>query len=105
MTAHYFLGTRLLGSTEQPQTWDGVYRSRSIAYFCPKCGDIWGRIVIDSKDWMVLTVGCEWHPEWSFYPGGSFIRSWNPRWPQELPEAVLRREFAIHWQHYAGIRP
>jgi len=105
LTAHYFLGSRLLGSTSRHQTWDGVEPSFSRAYFCTKCGDIWGRVAIDNKDWMVLAVGCQKHPEWSAYPGGSFIYSWNRNIINELPDDVLRREFALHWTHYTGIRP
>ena len=105
MTAHYFLGSRLLGSTDLPQTWEGVGPTRSLAFFCSKCGDVWGRIAIDNRHWMVLTVGCERHPDYSFEPGGTFIRTWNHRALDEMPEAVLRREFALHWQHYTGIRP
>lgn len=105
LTAHYFLGSRLLGSTQLPQTWDGVEPSRSLAYFCHKCGDIWGRVAIDNRDWMVLTVGCQKHPEWVWYPGGSFIRSWNYRALHEFPPEILQREYAIHYEHHFGKKP
>lgn len=105
MAAHYFLGSRLLGSTSKFQTWDGVTASRSRAYFCSKCGDIWGRVAIGGRDWQVLSVGCLNHPTWPWEPGGSFLLPWNHTMLNELPEEVLRREFALHWTHYTGIRP
>lgn len=105
MTAHYFLGTSLLGSTEAHQTWDSLVTAPSIAYFCSTCGELWGRAINEGQRcWQILVVGCTRHPMWSFEPGGSFLRSWHLGHIDELPESVLRREFALHWQHYVGVR-
>ncbi len=98
--AHYFLGNRLLGSTSRVQTWDGVQSTRSLAYFCPTCGEVWGRLVVGKGDeWVALSAPCAKHPAWRGTVQGSFLRSWNPHGLDELPDELLAYEFDTHWTH------
>jgi len=97
--AHYFLGNRLLGSTSRVQTWDGVQPACSVAWFCPTCGEVWGRLVVGKgDDWMSLHAPCAKHPAWSGTVPGSFLRSWNPHGIDELPDELLAYEFEVAWQ-------
>ena len=96
------LGGSLIGESVYPYTWSPTDdpRGTSVAFFCPDCGDIWGRVFTPSRSWMVATVGCERHPQFpSFHPGGSFILEWNRGAIDKLPHAVLRREFRLHLHH------
>lgn len=110
MPAHYFLGTALLGSAPDRGTCQ-----QSFAYFCQRCGEVWGRILCDgaSTQWDVQFTACPRHRptnarDWDNAPGlftGANDRlgnlaSW--RWPlalESLPLPVLRREFLILYQH------
>ena len=98
--AHYFLGNRLLGSTSRVQTWDGIQPARSLAYFCPTCGEVWGRLVVaPSDEWLALSAPCARHPAWLGTVPGSFLRGWNPTGLAELPDELLPYEFDIHWTY------
>ena len=98
--AHYFLGNRLLGSTARVQTWEGTRPSPCIAYFCPTCGEVWGRLVVAPSDqWLPLCAPCKLHTAWSGTVPGSFLRSWNPHGIDELPNELLAYEFDVAWRH------
>ena len=36
------------------------------AYFCPACGDIWGKVHMDASRWMAVTIPCRAHGSGSF---------------------------------------
>lgn len=94
MASHYFLGTRLLGTSREIPRWDDLtYMQSSQVLVCPTCGDAWGRIVIGNYDWLPIRRGCIKHP-WSDSIGGSFIAPWR-RTFAELPSEVLRYELQI----------
>jgi len=99
MTAHYFLGSRLLGSTEALQTWDGACTASSMAYFCHNCGDVWGRVVIPNKRWMAVSAACPKCPTWNARLPGSFMFSWHHTQLNEFPPQVVQREFDLHMNH------
>lgn len=94
MPASYFLGSRLLGSTIAYHKWSDTEKMPdSEAFFCPECGEIWGRILESlSCNWHVTIRSCAQHPR---YPGedaaGSFIAPWRKAF-EELPPEVLRYE-------------
>lgn len=104
MPVNYLLGQRLLASS--PAT-----ASRSFAYFCTTCGEIWARAWSStSAEWDVEVAPCTEHrpqgvADWGRIPGSLLhprTRSADlPRWAQSislehLPPAVLRRELEVH---------
>ena len=72
------------------------YNRHSIAYFCPVCGQVWGRILMlnckkESTPWTVTFVECEQHG------GGSFLDGHRAEgYLYVFPEKVLRRELLLH---------
>ena len=114
-TALYFAHGKLLGQSEFQCT----ILPHNLAYFCPTCGEVWGRIAITGGGyWSVEHVCCEKHtpkgvPEWSKLPGCFLTSSdsrrsmlsvmWWGRALEHLPTAVLQREFELTLAHYERI--
>ena len=91
---HYFLGQRLLGSTSVLPFWDDTTLMQSSQVLvCPTCGDAWGRIVVEGREWLPSRSGCPKHP-WLEDIGGTFIPPWRRHF-RELPPEVLRYELEI----------
>jgi hypothetical protein len=111
-TALYFLHNKLLAQATFPCD----FTPHSLAYFCPTCGEVWGRIMIDGgKYWSVEHVACEKHlpqgiPEWGNIPGAfctnpnssrnNLSIMWWGRALEHLPLPILQREFALILNHY-----
>lgn len=109
--AHYFLGSRLLG-TSQFNTPNCLPYSEAL--FCTTCGDLWGRAAVDGSGWLVRSVLCEKHaptsiPDWSAVPGSFLQNSLRASetsvmfWAtvlEHLPQAVLARELGIAIRHF-----
>lgn len=91
MPASYFLGTRLIGDTILNPRWADTEEARyNQALFCPRCGDIWGRIIHHPADeWHATIRNCPRHP--TSDAAGSFIAPWRTTF-EELPPEVLRYE-------------
>lgn len=90
MPAMYFLGNALLGESPALSRWeDSRVNHQNIAYFCPECGDVWGR-VFDERvaGWFATTSYCAAHG------GGSFIFPWRNSF-DEFPAEVLRYELNL----------
>ena len=102
MPASYFLGNRLLASGAPASWWDDTQLDNcSLAFICPTCGDAWGRIMNEGKEWLPMRRGCPKHP-WLDEVGGSFIASWRRGCPRELPPEVLRYELLIRLNNLEG---
>jgi hypothetical protein len=71
-----------------------LHPPESLGYFCPQCGELWARRIINpSTRWHVLTRECPKHQAPRYCePGGSVWRNLNPGFLQNLPKAVLKRE-------------
>jgi hypothetical protein len=94
-----FLGEFSLDPGNQPEL---GYRRSGVAYYCPFCGEIWGRLIFtDSggrqKSLEAVTVSCEKHPDQWNIPGSLLAGRLAALLPL-LPEAAVRREFRIHSQ-------
>lgn len=103
MGAHYFLGSKLLGSSDK-----SFQGGQSCALFCTTCGDIWGRIVVGNV-WRVRSVPCIKHKrtgvmDWSSESGSFLITSFDMAHTstmfaaetiEELPPEVLRYELLL----------
>ena len=100
MAAHYFLGSRLVG-TGSLHWWDSTrLASASHVLVCPECGDSWGRILDDAhpRDWLPMRSSCPQHPGFIDKWPGSFL----PPWPipfDRYPQDLLRREFLLAFSH------
>jgi hypothetical protein len=74
-------------------------RPFSIAYFCPYCGEIWARRIVQGGDpqWVLWNKPCSKHPH-SLSRGlsGSVWLGWGTDSDRNLPKAVLRREALLH---------
>jgi hypothetical protein len=90
MSTLYFLGSRLLARSSQLPLWaDDRMLTSSEALFCPCCGEVWARIMQESrKEWTCQIRNCAKHG------GGSFIASWRREF-RELPPEVLTYEFNL----------
>lgn len=95
----YFLGPRLLGQSPEIPWWsDTQLCVGSDAYLCPTCGELWGRVHVEGKDWFPLRRGCSLHP-WIEEVGGTFIHPWcrSDTQLRALPPEVLAYEFLIRY--------
>ena len=97
MPALYFLGNRLLGSSPELSRWDDLkVNHNNLAYFCPTCGDIWGRVADDRcAGWFPVNVPCAKHGN------GSFIFVWRNSF-EELPPEVLKYELDTRLSRFTG---
>lgn len=94
MPVSYFLGPRLLATTSAQPFWDDTSLVQSSQVFvCPTCGEAWGRIMIDGRQWLPVRRGCAKHP-YIEEIGGTFLAPWRQRF-DEYPKAVLEYELAI----------
>ena len=93
-----FLGESPIDPGDTPQL---GWRRSGVAYFCPYCGEIWGRLVlVDSAGrtcpFSSVQVACEQHPD-QWEVAGSFIGGYRgDGYIDYLPAEALRREFLIH---------
>ena len=94
--AHYFLGSRLLGTGLEPFGEPAPY-----ALFCYRCGELWGRVAFENGNphykWTIRERLCVKHratnPEYD--SAGSFIPEWRHGCPEELPKEVLLYELQL----------
>lgn len=101
-TVHVVVGNSLLASFElDPGAWPSLgYRRDSVSFFCPSCGDIWGRLVfVNSKGqqqrFEVVTVACERHPD-AWQVPGSLLAGRLEALVHLYPRPVLERELKIY---------
>ena len=104
MIATYFFGGWELDSTEVPE--HDVVKLRSQTFFCPTCGQIWARVVINGAEWSCKEQPCQLHPDlsgWDRIHGSmASSRSFEMAWPGDwaitleyLPRKILQREFEL----------
>lgn len=99
MGAHYFLGSRLIGTSSKPPMWADNEPSTSCVFFCDTCGEVWGRAVNDQLPrWTFQVRACIKHGS------GSFIAPWANKF-EELPPEVLAYEFLIRLEKYERENP
>lgn len=98
---YYFLGNKHLGSAPNPPSDPRTLHEHSIAFFCPHCGEIWGRIIVNPAKHHILTRGCvNCGPAWPDNPPGTFLELSEVWWnlPQlhltaDTPFGVLMHDF------------
>ena len=109
--AAYFVNNHFLASGAV----EAVGKPDSIAYFCPTCGEVWARVVVEGCSWHVDPAPCEKHraacvPSWGKVPGslltsvdsraGTLPNMYQARAIENLPPAVLRREAEVLFNLY-----
>ena len=102
LLARIFVGQEYLGSFSwdpgaHPET---HWRRFGTAYFCPVCGEVWGRVVFQRADetqlpFTVDTVACERHTDQWNVPG-SLLEGDVEGLLYSLPARALVREFMLH---------
>lgn len=103
----FFVHNEYHGSCEMDGAEVGIYlRWKSIAYFCGKCGEVWGRIVLAREGegepyfWPVPRA-CEKHFEqWDL--AGSLLGSDLTALIPLLPAPLAAREAILHLNDYTG---
>lgn len=97
----YFLGTKHLGYAPDPKPDPRYDAALSLAFFCPKCSQIWGRVIVNPSHHHVLTSGCpSCGPAWAGDEAGTFLRPTDVWWnnpalhlTNHTPFAVLMNDF------------
>lgn len=94
------LGNRTLGEFHfDSGAGNFKYTRASLAYFCPHCGEIWGRFVLlnsrgEIVPFQLERISCEKHPDnWAI--AGSLLNGAGQHLLDYLPPAVLRRELEL----------
>lgn len=66
----------------------------SLAFFCPVCGDVWARRMIEpATRWNVLTRECKKHPSPRYCePQGSVWIEYDKDFLDNLPKNILQYE-------------
>lgn len=99
--ADLFLGAAYLGQFEfDSGRADLRWPRRSVAYFCPECGDVWGRMVFTdtagrTRLFEVVHVACERHLDQWEVPGSFLIPRLLPL-IDLFPPAAAKREAVVH---------
>ena len=113
---HFWADNSYLGQRECPTLWPADPQSKArgtllaqhnTAYFCPVCGNIWGRVTYDQAAplWHILSRHCEEHgqggwPTWASgslaatFPGVSPLsvdRTWPLKALQREAELLMRK--------------
>jgi predicted RNA-binding Zn-ribbon protein involved in translation (DUF1610 family) len=76
------------------------WQRSSLAYFCPKCGEVWARLAVaDSRgvqqDFLCVHVSCEHHDSRWHVPGSLLVDHAEQLFEDFPPDAVAR-EFRLH---------
>lgn len=118
MKQSFFLWGNCLGSRDIMSTWEADDQSNAhgtrflhtnIAYFCPVCGEVWGRVFheIAVPWWRVDQRHCNRHTDpglstagWVDWKRGSFLCPFADHadplaYRDDLPDAVLLHEFNL----------
>lgn len=98
-TARFFLGNQLIASGPAPDVDDRCWPWISTAYLCPKCGDIWARVVVEGTRWTSTTAACprpghEPGAEYTGHDAGSFFGVYK-HYLLDCPRDLLLYEFNI----------
>jgi len=102
MNALIFIEGRLVGEMQLGvvQIHGQLFPPEGRAYFCPDCGDIWARIVVQDRPSRAVTIPCRRHHKHPYWPGGSIWLSWERELMAALPPQVLAREAKRHAEIY-----
>ena len=103
-TGSIFVGNSFLGTFRYDSgRSDLLYYRESFAFFCPECGDVWGRIAAKNSSgkacsFHCMTVACLRHHDYWNIPGSILVNQLVNMLDLLPPEALIR-EFQIHLAH------
>lgn len=103
---HFFIEGKHFGTAARSRVWvhGELQAPRSLAYFCPKCAEIWARCPVvgewSNPDWAVLSMHCKKHNEPTWQVSGSLSINWDKEYVDAFPEAVLQWELQRHFDYY-----
>ena len=79
----------------------------SKAFFCPVCGDVWGRVVVSDPEtgrvehFSSITRECAAHSQAShIFLGGTFSLPWEREYQEALPLEVWQHDYRLHINLY-----
>lgn len=103
---HFFIGSQYLGSCTRSliSTSYGAFMPKSLAFFCPECGEVWARALVDGVTFSIEYARCAKHPHpdlaspvgFPTHFPGSLWKDHQHQFTNALPPEVLQREFLIH---------
>ncbi len=77
---------------------------RSIAYFCPKCAEVWARCPVEGtpndNDWEVTSRVCRKHKESHWHTPGILDLPWKPGYFEGFPDPAVRWEFQRELEYH-----
>lgn len=101
--AEFFSGSQYLGQGMLRLTFikGELERPISRAFFCPICGEVWARVVVEgASEFQSYTRTCARHdPRWSIEIPGSIWISWDRDFQDAFPSEALKREVRLHLDH------
>jgi hypothetical protein len=103
MPVHFFVQNTYLGTGVWEETLSRNPRDfpMSLAFFCPRCGEVWGRAVLEGKPFMIYSILCEKHElNYPFDIPGSMWFPWQTLHNKALSREALKREVALHLAVY-----
>lgn len=93
--------------------------SSGIAYFCPSCGRVWGRVSLGWDEWFAAKHSCEHCPQSGQHIPGSFLRPlcwWDDlngntieKQLASFSPTILKHEAKVHanwylqWKHRQSV--
>lgn len=93
---HFFIGPSYLGSRTIAAFRDkppfGPQPSQSVAYFCPRCGEIWGRLAIEAGTWALVQRPCPKHGDGRLSDLSRYTRL-ESEFGDDWPPAAVKYEF------------
>ena len=102
---HFFIEGKHLGTTTRGNVFvhGELQAPTSVAYFCPKCAEIWARGMVEgSPHCEVRSVDCRKHPSRVYTVAGSLTSGWDEELNEAFPAEVLRWELERHFNYYEG---
>jgi len=94
-----FDGTVPVGEIQHERgVWKGINHLPSWAFFCPRCGEIWGRVVrtspAENQHWLVMQRPCVAHGDGQMLVGQDLNR---------CSQALLQRELLAILERYPNV--
>lgn len=97
----FFAGVHYLGERQIPPTKEegtfGIMAVQSLVYFCPRCGDIWGRLLVEGAKMTQLS-----HRPCTHHGDGRLSTPDNGKFPwhesqfaADWPPAAFERELRV----------
>lgn len=100
MKALWFLNNDYLGEGEIIRELGDRRPVTSIAYLCPRCGDVWARVAVEGASyWFAAHASCpRCAPYHSLDVPGSLWMGHDLRFNDSMPDGLIKRELELALQ-------